>query len=98
MFMLSSVRVQMMTLCSELVSRAVYRNPAPSPSPLEGCFKEKRRLMFHRPARLSVFSDAATVTTTYELNWSYSADVEIIHLQWECYRMIVFYCLMLFIV
>lgn len=98
MFMLSSVRVQMMTLCSELVSRAVYRNPAPSPSPLEGCFKEKRRLMFHRPPPLSVFSDAATVTTMYELNWSYSADVEIIHLQWECYRMILFYCLMLFIV
>lgn len=94
MFMLSSVRVQMMTLCSELVSRAVYRNPPRSPSPLEGCFKEKRRLMFHRPARLSVFSDAATVTTMYELNWSYSSGVEIIHLQWECYRMILFYCLM----
>lgn len=31
MFMLSSVRVQMMTLCSELVSRAVYREPAQSP-------------------------------------------------------------------
>lgn len=31
MFMLSSVRVQMMTLCSELVSRAVYREAAQSP-------------------------------------------------------------------
>lgn len=47
MFMLSSVKVQMLTLCSELVSGAVYINPPKSPSPLEGCFKDKRRLMFH---------------------------------------------------
>lgn len=63
MFMLSSVKVQMLTLCSELVSGAVYINPPKSPSPLEGCFKDKRRLMFHGPVQLSVFSVAVILTT-----------------------------------
>lgn len=67
MFMLSSGKVQMLTLCSELVSGAVYINPPKSLSPLEGCFKEKRRLMFHSPVQLSVFSVAVIVTTLYEL-------------------------------
>lgn len=67
MFMLSSVKVQVLTLCSELVSGAVYRNPPKSLSPLEGCFKDKRRLMFHSPGQLSVFSEAVIVTTMYEL-------------------------------
>ena len=31
----------------------------------EGCFKEKRRLMFHSPVQLSVFSVAVRVTTLY---------------------------------
>lgn len=63
MFMLSSVKVQMLTLCSELNSGAVYINPPKSPSPLEGCFKDKRRLMFHGPVQLSVFSVAVILTT-----------------------------------
>lgn len=65
--MLSSVKVQILTLCSELDSGAVYINPPKSLSPLEGCFKEKRRLMFHSAVQLSVFSAAVTVTTLYEL-------------------------------
>lgn len=65
--MLSSVKVQMLTLCSELVSGAVYMNPTKSLTPLEGCFKEKRRLMFHSPVKLSVFSVAVIVTTVCKL-------------------------------
>lgn len=65
--MLSSVKVQMLTLCSELDSGAVYINPLKSPSSLEECFKEKRRLMFHSAVQLSVFSVAVPVTTLYKL-------------------------------
>lgn len=67
MFMLSSVKVQVLTLCSELVSGAVYINPPKSLSPLEGCFKEKRRPMFHSPVLLSGFSVAVIVTKRHEL-------------------------------
>lgn len=62
--MLSSVKVQMLTLCSELVLGAVYINPPKSLSPLEGCFKEKRGPMFHNPVQLSVVSVAVILVTT----------------------------------
>lgn len=50
MFMLSSVKVQMLTLSSELDSGAVYINPLKPLSAWEGCFKEKSWLMFHSVA------------------------------------------------
>ena len=79
MFMLSSVKVQMLTLCSELVLGAVYINPPKSLSPLEGCFKEKRGLMFHNPVQLSVVSVAVIVTTL----WSY---IRVIVQTWRLVR------------
>lgn len=67
MFMLSSVKVQMLTLCSEIDSGGVYINPPKFLSPLEGCFKEKKRLIFHSAVWLSVLSVTVTVKTMYEL-------------------------------
>ena len=75
MFMLSSVKVQVWTLCSELDSGAVYINPPKSPSPLEGCFQERRRLMFNRAVQLS-----AAITTLREPNLQLH---HIGHVHWE---------------
>lgn len=52
--MSSSLKVQMLTLCSNLDSETVYINTPKSLSALEGCFKEKRRPMFHSPAYVVV--------------------------------------------
>lgn len=63
MFTGSSVKVQMLTLCSDLGLGAVYINPLKSLSALEGSFNKKMETMFHS----RVFAVDVIITTECEL-------------------------------